>query len=62
MAAQLLALDLTEPSLGGLPLYVYIIIAAAVIVLGVIILIIVAKSPPEQYCTTKYRFSASCVK
>lgn len=55
MAAQLLALDLTEPSLGGLPLYVYIIIAAAVIVLGVIILIIVAKSGTKKAKTKATR-------
>ena len=48
MAAQLLASVLTDPSIGGLPTYVFIIIAAAVLVLGIIILIAVSKSGTKK--------------
>ena len=48
MAVQLLASVLTDPSIGGLPTYVFIIIAAAVLVLGIIILIAVSKSGTKK--------------
>ena len=48
MAAQLLASVLTDPSIGGLPTYVFIIIAAAVLIIGIIILIAVSKSGTKK--------------
>ena len=36
MTAQLLASVLTDPSIGGLPTYVFIIIAAAVLIIGIV--------------------------
>ena len=48
MAAQLLASVLTDPSIGGLPTYVFIIIAAAVLIIGIIVLIAVSKSGTKK--------------
>lgn len=48
MTAQLLASVLTDPSIGGLPTYVFIIIAAAVLIIGIIILIAVSKSGTKK--------------
>lgn len=48
MTAQLLASVLTDPSIGGLPTYVFIIIAAAVLIIGIIVLIAVSKSGTKK--------------
>ena len=48
MAAQLLASVLTDPSIGGLPTYVFIIIAAAVLIIGIIVLIAVSKAGTKK--------------
>ena len=48
MAAQLLASVLTDPSIGGLPTYVFIIIAAAVLIIGIIILIAVSRAGTKK--------------
>ena len=48
MTAQLLASVLTDPSIGGLPTYVFIIIAAAVLIIGIIVLITVSKSGTKK--------------
>ena len=48
MTAQLLASVLTDPSIGGLPTYVFIIIAAAVLIIGIIVLIAVSKSGAKK--------------
>lgn len=48
MTAQLLASVLTDPSIGGLPTYVFIIIAAAVLIIGIIVLIAVSKAGTKK--------------
>ena len=48
MTAQLLASVLTDPSIGGLPTYVFIIIAAAVLIIGIIILIAVSRAGTKK--------------
>ena len=48
MAAQLLASVLTDPSIGGLPTYVFIIIAAAVLIIGIIVLIAVSRAGTKK--------------
>ena len=48
MATQLLASVLTDPSIGGLPTYVFIIIAAAVLIIGIIVLIAVSKAGTKK--------------